>query len=205
MVSKISIKASIILFCTLCIGVLANAQDEMDSTAPSLDNTEAVETTEEPTDPPATDVVVSDLSAGQSLFTGEIRFENRGPACISCHNLDIDASITGGTLAKDLTNAHSRLGDAGISAMLSAPPFPAMRSAYESNSLTDQEIANINAFLKEVDGAKYESSSTNYNTLMAITGFLGLIAILIIISLLWSNRKKHAVKRDIFNRQIKST
>ena len=201
MVSIIINKTKLLLLCMMCIGITAFGQDQADTSQTETENQDTIESV----DTVEVEPVIADAKTGQSLFTGEIRFTNKGPSCISCHNLDIDASITAGTLAKDLTNAHSRLGDAGISAMLSSPPFPAMKSSYESNSLTDEEIMNITAFLKEVDGGAYEASTKDYGNMMITYGISGLVVLVILIAIIWNNRKRYAVKKDIFNRQIKST
>ena len=144
------------------------------------------------------------IELGKHLFEGSVFFTNKGPACISCHNVDYKDLIPGGQLAKDLTNAWSRLGgDAGIHGMLGAPPFPAMTQSYKDRPITELEINALAAFLYKVDKdvANQEAKSNN---LLLIGGGGGMIGLLILIFGLWFIRKKDTVKKDIYNRQVKS-
>jgi len=81
-----------------------------------------------------------DVLAGLQLFSGEKRFENGGPSCLTCHNVQYDELVAGGLLAKDLTHVYERMGGAGINGILSSPPFPAMASSYQ---LSFQKLAQI--------------------------------------------------------------
>ena len=139
-------------------------------------------------------------SAGIKYFEGSSSFLNGGPACISCHNVKNDQLMTGGLLAKDLTDVYTRLGE-GIAVWLSAPPFPAMAASYQNHPLTENERGKLSAFLKyanEVKGS--QTAKTGYST-MLIGGLSGLAGLLIIINFMYMNRKKKMVKKDIFDRQ----
>jgi len=145
-----------------------------------------------------------DIEYGKGLFIGSQALVNGGPACISCHNVNYADVIPGGLLAKDLTNAFSRLGgDAGIHGMLGAPPFPAMTEAYKNKAITDKEIAAITAFLYKVDSDKANQQVASFNYLL-YGGFGGAVMLLALIFLIWNNRKKYTVKKSIYDRQIKS-
>jgi len=56
---------------------------------------------------------VEDMILGRELFSGVRRLENGGPSCISCHNVRNDSIVSGGSLAKDLTDSFNRLGKDG--------------------------------------------------------------------------------------------
>lgn len=144
-----------------------------------------------------------DVELGKQLFTGNKHFVNGGPLCITCHNVTNNDLIPGGLLAKDLTNVYVRLGDAGISGILNAPPFPAMTLAYGNNQLTVDEVRQLTAFFKYADQVSKTQTVNSGFTLLAGGGVVGLILILIIISILWSNRKKESTKKNIFSRQLK--
>lgn len=138
---------------------------------------------------------------GKNYFDGSASFSNGGAACISCHNLDYDNIIPGGMLAKDLTNAHSRLGgDDGIKGILNAPPFPAMTSAYKNNPLTDEEIAALTGFLMLVDKDKAHRHAKD-STGLLFGGFIGFCIIVTLIMLIWNNKKRNMVKQHIYDRQ----
>lgn len=144
------------------------------------------------------------IELGKSFFIGSQSFSAGGVSCISCHNVNYKGIIPGGMLAKDLTTAHSRMGgDAGLQAVLGAPPFPAMTQAYKNNPLSEQEIFALTAFLNKVDKDKENQQASKFNPLL-YGGFVGLFAVLAFIYIVWNQRKKDTVKKDIFNRQIKT-
>ncbi len=144
------------------------------------------------------------ISNGKRLFTGAQGLINGGPACISCHNVNYKGVIPGGLLAKDLTDVYSRLGgDIGLHGIMGAPPFPAMTQSYLNKPITENEIADITAFLNRVDKDKTSQQASMMNPLL-YGGSAGIIALLILIYILWSSRKRFTVKREIYNRQIRS-
>jgi len=141
---------------------------------------------------------------GAKLFDGRIRFTNGGPTCISCHNVNSYDVTGGGSLAKDLTDVYSRIGEDGIKGVLSGLPFPAMKNAFEKHPITDEEATAIAAFLRKVDSQKNEINPFDYASLMFWGGIPGLIILLGIYSIIWYNRKKKTVNHSIYSRQIKS-
>lgn len=144
------------------------------------------------------------IELGKNLFIGSAALSNGGAACIACHNVNYTGVIPGGLLAKDLTTAHSRLGgDAGVLGILGAPPFPAMTQAYKGKPITETEIAALTAFLNKVDKDTANQVASTPNLLL-YGGVGGLGGILILIYLIWFVRKKETVKKDIYDRQLKS-
>ena len=145
-----------------------------------------------------------EISLGQNLFEGGTRLTKGGPACISCHNVGSDRIIPGGLLAKDLTTVHSRMGgDAGLSGILNAPPFPAMTQAYKNKQITEKEIFAITSFLNKVEKENGAQPVEATSPLMK-WGFLGLVIWICVVLLIWFNRKKYTVKKKIFDRQVRS-
>jgi hypothetical protein len=57
----------------------------------------------------------------------------------------------GGLLAKDLTNAHKRLG--GITAIkgLLPPPYPSMQETYINHPITEEEAVYLSLYLQDVN------------------------------------------------------
>lgn len=146
----------------------------------------------------------ADVEMGKGIFLGSVRLTNGGPACISCHNVNYEGMMPGGLLAKDLTNAHSRLGgDAGIQGILGAPPFPAMTQSYKDRAITEKEIAAIIAFLSKVDKDKKHEVASTMDPLL-YGGTFGMCILLVVIFVLWFVRKKFTVKKAIYDRQLKS-
>lgn len=147
--------------------------------------------------------MTSSEKAGKSYFEGSMGFKNGGLACISCHSVNNEKVMIGGLLAKDLTDVYSRMNE-GISAWLTAPSFPAMTISYKNNPLTETERMRLTSFLKYTDEVKSTQKQANGYQTMLSAGLGGLAVILILVSLIWFNRKKKMVKEDIFKRQIKA-
>jgi len=145
-----------------------------------------------------------DIVNGRLLFSGEKRLENRGPGCITCHNVLSDQLIGGGLLAKDLTGAFSRLNENGIKAMVSNPPFPAMREAYANHPLSSDEAYLLTAFLQSADKAQYNQHHRDYKAIFLYITIVGFVILLVIFTTIWRKRKLAPVNQKIFNRQLKS-
>ncbi|MEK6781951.1 MAG: c-type cytochrome [Bacteroidota bacterium] len=145
-----------------------------------------------------------EIKIGQILFAGEYRLSGGGPGCISCHHVKNDKLIGGGLLAKDLTDAFSRMNEAGIKAILTSPPFPAMKEAYQNAPLTDEEAYNLIAFLKSADEDQYGQHQRDYKQYFLMAGGFSLIVLLGIYSVIWANRRKQSVNQKIYNRQVYS-
>jgi|APTNR8051073442_1049403.scaffolds.fasta_scaffold00005_250 mono/diheme cytochrome c family protein len=146
----------------------------------------------------------AEIEIGQVLFTGESRLSGRGPGCISCHHVKHDKLIGGGLLAKDLTDAFSRMNEAGIKAILTSPPFPAMKEAYQNAPLTDVEVYNLTAFLKYADEDQYGQHARNWQQYFLIAGGLGFVLLMGVFSMAWSYRRKQSVNKKIYDRQVYS-
>lgn len=146
-----------------------------------------------------------DIQRGRELFQGRERFENEGPACNSCHDVQNDAVIGGGVLAKDLTSTFASMGGAGVRAILGQPPFPVMEQAYRGRGLNEEEIFALVAFLQDADAQKAFQQPRDYGMRLLGSGLVGLVVLLGLYSLIWSRRKKLAVNHEIFARQVRST
>jgi len=145
-----------------------------------------------------------DIQAGQELFQGILRLENGGPACNACHEVRNDAVIGGGILATELTSVFSRMGGAGVKAILGHAPFPVMQAAYQDQSLTDQEVAALVAFLEYADSAQYNQLPRDYGVGLFLSGLAGASILFILFGVVWRGRKKGSVNQAIYDRQIKS-
>lgn len=144
------------------------------------------------------------ISDGASLFDGSTRLTNGGSSCITCHNVISDVVISGGLLAKDLTDVYKRMGDAGVGAILGSPPYPAMASAFKNKDITPEEIVKLKAFLQYVDQESNTQIGDSMDAVFLMYSPIGLVVWLVFIYFFWFNRKKESVKKEIFDRQIKS-
>jgi cytochrome c2 len=90
-------------------------------------------------------------AAGEELFHGGRAFANGGVACSACHRAGGPGRVRGGTLAADLTDAATRLGEPALISAAESPGFPLMRASYASHPVTRQEAIHLAAYLEEVD------------------------------------------------------
>lgn len=152
----------------------------------------------------STELPEGNSDRGKALFVGNIRFANNGAACNSCHNVDIEGYISGGALGKDLTHSVGRLTANGVANIISVLPFPQMKETYSSHPVTPQEIADITAFLTNVNKQAPETIQGNTGNYLLIGGLIGISVLLGLYSFFWIRRKKGPVNTGIFDRQIKS-
>ena len=153
---------------------------------------------------PIDEATEEDILHGRLLFSGETRLENKGPACLTCHNVLNDRLIGGGMLAKDLTEAFTRLNENGIKAMVTTPPYPAMRQAYLNHPVSTDEAYLITAFLKFADEKQFNQHHRDYQARFLYTGVGGFLVLMIVFTLIWRKRKTATVNQKIFDRQLKS-
>lgn len=142
---------------------------------------------------------------GQGLFQGTTRLTNSGPSCNSCHDVTNDAVIGGGILAAELTTVFTRLGGAGVRAVIGSPPFPVMQRAYEGRPLTDEEVVALVGFLERADAEQAFHQPRDYGPKLFLAGLAGCVILLGFYSLLWNGRMRGSVNQAIYDRQVKST
>jgi mono/diheme cytochrome c family protein len=153
-----------------------------------------------PQEPPSEE----DIFTGQELFQGNIRLANGGPACNACHEVRNDAVIGGGILAIELTSVFSRMGGAGVKAILGHAPFPVMQTAYQDQSLTENEVAALVAFLEYADSEQYNQLPRDYGIGLFLSGSVGAGFLFGIFGFVWRGRKRGSVNQAIYDRQITS-
>ena len=147
---------------------------------------------------------VGNSNRGRDLFLGNKRFVNLGASCNSCHNVEIEGFISGGALGKDLTHAIGRLSEAGVASVISGLPYPQMKETNGSRPVTPQEIADLTAFLSIADKQPPAGAVPAVGHYMLIGGLSGMVAVLVLFSAFWINRKKQPVNFSVFQRQTKS-
>lgn len=145
------------------------------------------------------------IEFGRHLFQGTTRLTNNGPACNSCHEVTHDAVIGGGVLAKELTTVFTRLGGAGVRAVVGSPPFPVMQRAYQDRPLTDAEVGALVAFLQQADAEQSLHQPRDYGMGLFTVGVIGALLLLGLYSLAWRGRRRGPVNEKIFARQVRST
>ena len=149
---------------------------------------------------------------GAKLFQGTVSFKNKAVSCVGCHNVNSSLVISGGTLAKDLTNTYSMYGgdEAGaaetLKAMISTSanmPSSIMIEAYKGKELTQNEISDVVAFLKEASSESVPDKDSK--TTFIILAIAGAIILFLLLSIAGLKRKKKSVNQDLYDRQQKSS
>lgn len=145
-----------------------------------------------------------EIQRGQDLFEGKLRFANGGPSCNACHHVTSDALLGGGVLAAELTLVFSRVGDAGVRAIIGSSPFPVMQAAYAGKAFSEPEISALVAFLQHADKQHAQQMPKAWGWRMFSASAGGVLVLAGIVTLAGRGRKKRAVNQDIYDRQIKS-
>jgi hypothetical protein len=146
----------------------------------------------------------NEVSAGRSLFLGEVRLKNGGAACLSCHNVTGENLSAGGLLAMDLTNTYSRLNAPGVYSIMFSSPFAVMNAAYNNNKITKDEAFYLIAFLKQADYMSPLQEPVEYQSSFLLMGLIGTVILFGLYGGIWWNRKRKPVNDKIFKRQLKT-
>lgn len=150
------------------------------------------------TAPTAAPAAPGDAALGRMLFTGERRFENRGAACISCHTTAGLGRAGGGTLSKDLTHVAATYGN-GLRAVLEGTPFPVMQEIFGPRPLMSTEVADLAAFLVDVDRAG--TAPQESRVLFPLTGLGGMLLLTALSGVIWRRRLRGVRKPLIGGRR----
>lgn len=134
--------------------------------------------------PAAVTLPEGDADRGKAIFTGAIRLQNGGPACISCHTTTGIGPLGGGTLGPDLTNVHARYGETGLPTTLQNLPFPTMQGIFGPNPLTDNEAADLYAYFVQTNDAT--AQTINYT--FVLIGLAGCGLLILCSRLIWRKR-----------------
>lgn len=132
-------------------------------------------------------LAAGDAETGKALFTGGVRMQNGGPACISCHNVQDLGSLGGGGLGFDLSKYAGNSADV-LSGMLKNPQFPVMNEIFAKRPLTDDEISSLVAYFKSMPQPASPIQGAAPAGPFPIIGIAGLIAFLIFASIVWAGR-----------------
>lgn len=113
---------------------------------------------------PAPTAVVAALPAGdaergKALFMGTARFENGGPACMVCHSVAGIGALGGGNLGPDLTTSGYIVSDTAFATFIRAPSTQTMGAVWANTPLTEQEQADLYAFLSKASITQREPSA----------------------------------------------
>ena len=129
---------------------------------------------------------------GRDLFTGIAPLENGGSPCIACHSVTGIGTLGGGVMGPDLTRSYNKFDEYGITTVLSSFPFPVMNPLFIESPLTEQEQADLIAFLQQVR----DEQPTQAIELMIILLIIGTIILIVSTNIIW-RRRLVAVRRPL--------
>lgn len=148
-----------------------------------------------PATTPGVGLIAGNPENGKAIFLGQVHLTNGGPFCIGCHSIDDTGILGGGTLGPNLTEAYTKYGDVGLEGILSNLPFMTMRPLFANNTLTENERADIRAFIKASVGKPQVSKEPIIITI-SLAGFVAAMALS---AFLWRNRLE-GVRRPLIER-----
>jgi hypothetical protein len=148
----------------------------------------------QPSVQPTQTVPMGSAARGKELFTGQVRLQNGGPPCATCHSIAGLPFPNGGTLGPNLTGAYKKLGLRGMPVAVKTLYFPMMTSIYDPHPLTLEERADLLAFFKEAGTQPPTRSNTQ---IVALVGFLGFCALLVITRTVWRDRLQSVRRRMV--------
>lgn len=167
---------------------IISAAAETQQIQPTAPGTTAVAPGEQPLATEVTEYGAGsgDVNIGRALFTGETRFTNGGPPCISCHSAGI-GELGGGLLGPNLTKAFADPSKNPLisTAWVNGGGSPVMGPIFSSKIINDIEMLNLRAFFKAASEKEVAPASTSKFT---IIGFIAFIGIMIFFSIIWSKR-----------------
>ncbi len=121
-----------------------------------------------------------DVGHGEDLFVGTASFAEGGAPCLACHGI-AGAGLgraAGANYGPDLTALFADYGEDGVVAILEELAFPSMEPIYAGRPLTEQERADLAAFLGQVSGQQAASIGGRLTVDVVIVAvvFFGLVA-----------------------------
>ena len=129
-----------------------------------------------------------EILQGKAIFTGAIKLQGGGPACISCHSGGDVGVLGGGTLGPDLLLSYPNYGDKSLNKVLSKISFPTMIEVYTGKKITEQENYYIRAYL--ADASKLAKQSEDQTRVFLMFGLAGAIILLTMLDFVFRKRRK---------------
>ena len=138
----------------------------------------------------------ADIQLGRAIFRGDVRLENGGPTCLSCHTVEGIGGLGGGRLGPDLSRVFERLqGRKNLASWLLAPATETMQPVYAKASLTHEEILPLVAFL-ENEARTGKEDTTTAQVIFLILGLAGAVLGFVFADSIWRGRLR-GVRRPL--------
>ena len=137
-----------------------------------------------------------DTDRGRAYFVGDKRFANGGPQCMSCHSVAGIGALGGGNLGPDLTTSGYIVSETAFASFISAPSTTTMGAVWANTPLTEQEQADLYAFLSKAAVAQREPSALAQ--IAMLSG--GSAIVLIALAQVWWRKRLAGVRKPMIER-----
>jgi mono/diheme cytochrome c family protein len=138
----------------------------------------------------------ADAALGRELAMGSRPLANGGSPCISCHAFRGIPMLGGGSLGPNLTPEYTRLGGGRtVTAWLTSPATPTMRSVYQTHALQPDEIRALAAYLESVSNQKEGLAASKWK-IFFLLGVGGCMIALVVMDAVWKKRF-NAIRRPL--------
>ncbi len=148
-------------------------------------------------------IVWTDVPAGMQLFSGRVKLQNGGTACISCHSLKGVGALGGGTLGPDLTAVNIKYRDPELIAILQNPAFPTMATQFSTHALSNEEIVQLFALFQNAKQLNpmpaTQAGVTTLDPKFFVIGVAAMLLVLALMNLGWRNRSR-GVREELVRR-----
>lgn len=145
---------------------------------------------------PAATLPPGDEEHGKALFMGTARLTNGGPACMVCHSVAGIGALGGGNLGPDLTTSGYIVSDTAFATFISAPSTVTMGAVWANTPLTEQEQADLYAFLSKASITQREPSALTQIAMLSGGGAIVLIAL----AQVWWRKRLVGVRKPMIAR-----
>jgi mono/diheme cytochrome c family protein len=138
----------------------------------------------------------ADIDLGKAIFRGDVRLENGGPSCLSCHTVDGLGGLGGGRLGPDLSRVYERLqGRKNLASWMLAPATETMQPVYAKANLTNDEILPLVAYLED-EARTGKEDTTTAQVIFLLLGLGGAVLGFVAADSIWSGRLR-GVRRSL--------
>lgn len=134
-----------------------------------------------------------DVDEGRALFVGSDRLTAGGGSCAGCHTAGDVGNLGGWGLGPDLTDSIETFGgEAGLSGWLANPSSPVMQPIFGDRPMTDNEIADVVAFLADAPDQKRPADPGDG---LLYAGGVGLAVLIAGMAIAWRGMRQTYVER----------
>jgi cytochrome c2 len=130
----------------------------------------------------------TDIALGRRLFTGRVRLQNGGAACISCHSVGDLSALGGGKLGPDLTKVFERYEDRRkLGTWLSAPATVTMLPTFREHPMDVEEILPLIAYFQSA-ATNFEEDTAPRGLVFLLLGMGGAVGAVLLLNRFWRSR-----------------